>query len=82
MSATEITDAEMTTEVTKKVHRHGSWAWLLAVPPALAVIGSMITLFLVLHYPDHEVPVEHVTQVPSENGVHQHVVNSVTPPLK
>lgn len=65
-----------------RVHRYGAWAWLLAVPPAIAFIGGMITLYLVLRYPDHELAVERVTEVPVANGVQQHVVNSVTPPLK
>lgn len=67
---------------SKRGQRHGTWAWLLALPPALAIVGGAITLFLVLHYPDHELPVERVTDVQTEQGTHRHVVNSVTPPLK
>jgi len=67
----------------RKTHRHGSWAWLLAVPPAMALIGGIITMYVVIKYPDHAIVVESTSEVPDERGnTHQHVVNSVTPPLK
>ena len=53
--------------------------WLL---PALAVIGSFISLYLALAHPDKEIAVDKVTVIHDGNQVHQHVVNSVTPPLK
>ena len=57
-------------------------AWLLLVPPALAVIGGLITLYLVWQYPDQALPIDPVESVSTQTGVRQHVVNSVTPPLK
>ncbi len=63
--------------------RYGSWAWLLAVPPLLAVIGGALTLYVVVKYPDQAIVVESKAEVPDEQGrMHQHIVNSVTPPLK
>lgn len=55
--------------------------WLL-VPPAMAMIGGFITLFLAMKYPDQAIEVEQVSSVTTESGTHQHVTNSVTPPLK
>jgi len=67
----------------RKPHRHGSWAWLLAVPPLMAVIGGALTMYVVVKYPDHAIAVDSRIEVPDEHGnTHQHVVNSVTPPLK
>lgn len=80
MNTVSTTSTEPATGL-RSSHRHGSWAWLLIVPPAFALLGGMITLYFVLRYPDHEVAVEHVTEV-SDDSMHQHVVNSVTPPLK
>lgn len=54
----------------------------LAVLPALAVIGGLITLYLALRHPDRPIPVESVTEIHDESGTHLHVTNSVTPPLK
>lgn len=56
--------------------------YLLMLGPALVVIASFITLYLVLRYPDTEWQVDKVTEVRTEQGTHQHVVNSVTPPLR
>lgn len=56
--------------------------YLLALGPILAVIGSAATLYLVLRHPDTEWQVDKVTEVHTEQGTHQHVVNSVTPPLR
>ncbi|MES1195963.1 MAG: hypothetical protein ABUL58_03370 [Steroidobacter sp.] len=67
---------------SSKPHRRGSWAWLLAVPPAMALIGGAVTLYFVVKYPDQAIVVSSNAEVPDEHGVHQHVVNSVTPPLK
>jgi hypothetical protein len=53
----------------------------LAVLPGLAVVGGLITLYLVLRYPDREIHVQPVTEIQDASGIHQHVVNSVTPPL-
>ena len=73
----------MNTDNPTKPHRHGSWAWLLVVPPLMAVIGGVITLYFVMKYPDQAIAVDTHTEVRSEQGrLHQHVVNSVTPPLK
>jgi hypothetical protein len=73
----------MNTGNTTKPHRHDSWAWLLAVPPLMAVIGGIITMYFVVKYPDQAIAVDTHTEVSSERRqVHQHVVNSVTPPLK
>jgi hypothetical protein len=73
----------MSTDTTTKPHRHGSWAWLLAVPPLLAVLGGAATMYFVIKYPDQSIVVQSAAEVPDEHGnVHQHVVNSVTPPLK
>ncbi|MGE3890943.1 MAG: hypothetical protein AB7F79_05010 [Steroidobacteraceae bacterium] len=55
--------------------------WLL-VPPALAVLGGIITLYLVWRYPDQALAVEPVALVTNDQGEHQHVINSVTPPLR
>ena len=57
-------------------------AWLLIVPPVLAVIGGFITLYLVWRYPDQALTIEPVETISTETGVYQHVINSVTPPLK
>jgi hypothetical protein len=65
-----------------KPHRHGSWAWLLAVPPAMALIGGIVTMYLVIKYPDQAIVVDAASEVHDQQGTHQHVVNSVTPPLK
>jgi hypothetical protein len=60
-----------------------SWIpfWLMLLP-MLAVVGGFITLYLVIKHPDQEIAVDKVTVVKDEAGTHQHVVNSVTPPLK
>ena len=55
---------------------------LLLLPPLLAVIGGFITLYLVVTRPDREITVETVSRIQDGPTVHQHVVNSVTPPLK
>jgi len=31
------------------------WPWLVFLPPAVAVVGGMTTLYLVIKYPDAEV---------------------------
>lgn len=56
--------------------------WLLLAPPALAMIGGFITLFIAASHPDQEIKVEKVSTIQTETGTHQHVTNSVTPPLK
>lgn len=66
----------------RKPHRYGSWAWLLAVPPALALLGGMVTMYLVVKHPDQTIVVDTTSEVGGSGGTHQHVVNSVTPPLK
>jgi hypothetical protein len=66
--------------VPSDASRASTWVWLIAVPPLLAVIGCAITWYFILRYPDHEIPVENV-RITTGSGVHQHVVNSVTPPL-
>ena len=68
---------------TESKPRRRSWAWLLVVPPAMALIGGALTVYVVVKYPDHAIAVNSVAEVPDEHGtMHQHVVNSVTPPLK
>lgn len=54
----------------------------LAVLPALAVVGGLITLYLVMRYPDQAISVEPVVEIHDDTGSHQHVINSVTPPLR
>jgi hypothetical protein len=56
--------------------------YLLAAGPALAVIAGFLTLYLVLRHPDTEWVVDKVTEIHTEHGTHQHVTNSVTPPLR
>jgi len=58
------------------------WTWLVFVPPLLAVIGCMITIGLVLKYPDTVISTEPVSTVTDGGTTHVHVTNSVTPPLK
>jgi hypothetical protein len=60
-----------------------SWIpfWLMLLP-MLAVVAGFFTLYLVIRYPDQEIAVDKVTVVKDDRGTHQHVVNSVTPPLK
>lgn len=58
------------------------WSWLVFLPPLLAVIGCLITIGLVLKYPDTVIPTEHVSTVTDGDTTHVHVTNSVTPPLK
>lgn len=65
---------------SSKQHRHGSWAWLLAVPPAMALLGGMVTMYLVVKFPDQAIVVDATNEVRDGHGAH--VVNSVTPPLK
>ena len=68
---------------TGKIEKIGNRAaWLLHVPPALAVIGGLITLYIVWQYPDQALPIDPVESVSTQTGARQHVVNSVTPPLK
>lgn len=63
--------------------RDRSLAWLLAVPPLMAVLGGMITLYIVIKYPDQAISVDKTTLIQDDHGrIHQHVVNSVNPPLK
>jgi hypothetical protein len=50
--------------------------------PALAVIAGFVTLYLAMRHPDQALPVEKVTEIHNEQGTHQHVTNSVTPPLR
>jgi len=70
------------TSASNDVPGVGAWAWLLAVPPLLAVIGCMITWYFILRYPDQALPVEEVRVTTDDGSAHQHVVNSVTPPLR
>jgi hypothetical protein len=56
--------------------------YLLMLGPVLVVIASFITLYLVMRYPDTEWKVDKVTEIHTEHGTHQHVTNSVTPPLR
>ena len=73
----------MTNDSPSRPHRHGTWAWLLAIPPLMAVIGGVITMYFVVKYPDQAIAVDAPAEVTSQRGqLHQHVVNSVTPPLK
>jgi len=68
---------------TSTIEKNGNCAaWLLLVPPALAVIGGLITLYLVWQYPDQALSIDPVESLSTQTGAHQHVVNSVTPPLK
>ena len=62
-------------------HRR-SFAWLLALPPLMAVLGGAITLYIVIRYPDQAIVVEDTVVHDDQGNVHRHVVNSVTPPLK
>jgi len=55
---------------------------LLFSLPALAVVACLITLYLIIKHPDQEISVQKVTVIRDGDTVHQHVVNSVTPPLK
>lgn len=66
-----------------KAHSNRSWIpfWLM-LGPALVVVASFVTLYFVVRYPDQEIAVDKVTEVHDDSGTHQHVVNSVTPPLK
>ena len=41
----------MTTETARPWYRQ-LWPWLLIIPPAAAVIGGMITLYLAVTRPD------------------------------
>jgi hypothetical protein len=41
----------MSTEASRPWYRH-AWPWLLIIPPAGAVIGGMITLYLAITRPD------------------------------
>ena len=60
-----------------------SWIpYWLALLPALAVIAGFVTLYLAMRYPDQALQVEKVSEIHDEQGVHQHVTNSVTPPLR
>lgn len=69
---------------TASRHRDSSlgWAWLLAVPPLLAVLGGAITLTLALTHPDKVIATEKVSTVRQGDRTQVHVTNSVTPPLK
>lgn len=60
-----------------------SWIpYWLALLPALAVIAGFVTLYLAMRYPDQALSVEKVSEIHDEHGTHQHVTNSVTPPLQ
>lgn len=41
----------MNTDTPKPWYRH-AWPWLLAIPPAAAVVGGAITLYLAISRPD------------------------------
>ncbi len=69
------------TQTTRK-QQHSWIPYWLALLPALAVIAGFITLYLAMRNPDQALSVEKVTEVHDEHGVHQHVTNSVTPPLR
>ncbi len=56
--------------------------YLLAILPAVACIAGFFTLYLALRNPDQAVVVDKVSEIHDASGVHQHVTNSVTPPLR
>jgi hypothetical protein len=81
MNMTTTINTTMSTNMNQVSTERSYAPYLLAILPALAVVGSMITLYFVLRYPDQVIPVDPVTEIHDESGSHQHVVNSVTPPL-
>lgn len=69
------------TTTPQSVPRSFAPFWL-ALLPALAVIAGFITLYLAMRNPDQALSVDAVSEIHDERGTHQHVTNSVTPPLR
>lgn len=56
------------------------WPWLLALPPAAAVLGGIVIFIVLARHPDRDVRTP--PPAPLSQEEQRHVTNSVVPPLE